>query len=111
MKQLNQLNLEEFRLFRNFTIEQMVDVLQISVGKYESIKDQKVTYYAHCQEMNNLLIEEVGKEIKEVCERYGVNLCAKKESIVRNTLKINNDRYLEVLEKYLSKLKKTEQPI
>jgi len=90
VKQLDQLTVEEFRMFRNFTIDKMIDVLQLSVGKYESIKDKKVTYYAHCQEINNFLIEEVGKEIKEVFEKYKIEFADKKSKIVRIVIEMDD---------------------
>ncbi|PEA91965.1 hypothetical protein [Bacillus thuringiensis] len=92
MKKPNQLNVEEFRVIHNFTIDQMIDILKISESSYEGIKDKPVVCYSYRPEIKDIFIEEVEKEIKEACERYGVHLCTEKENIIENTLKCSDER-------------------
>ncbi|PEA90746.1 hypothetical protein [Bacillus thuringiensis] len=98
MKQLNQLNVEEFRVIHNFTINQMIDILKIPEANYEGSKDEPVVCYSYRPEIKEIFIANAKKEIKEVCERYRIEFAAEKADILSEVMQMNKEQ-LEVCSK------------
>lgn len=96
------LTLEEFRLKYGIEKWQMFEALMMSEKAYEANRNKPVMKYAVSSPLIRNVIGDKSDKLRLMNQR---------EKIIENILQINNERYLEILEKYTFKLKKTEQPI
>ncbi|EOQ18620.1 hypothetical protein [Bacillus cereus] len=97
MKPLHQLNIEEFRVRYDLTKEQVSEMLQLPVSKYESVTHKMLVHYSYHPEIKEFFMDDVEKDFKELCERHERHLCTVRKEIIENTLKCREGKPLDLL--------------